>query len=389
MSSTPIPVESIPGFAAVIPAGGVGSRLWPLSRPERPKFLLDLLGERRTLLQSTLDRLSPLAELSLVVTGARYADAVAAQLPSLASADIVPEPSPRDSMAAIALAAALLEHRHGPLVMGSFAADQVIRHGAAFDAAVREAVEVARTGKVVTIGIAPTGPSEAFGYIEAGDLLDQAADAPGVARHVVAFTEKPDAQTAAQFIETGRYFWNAGMFVMRTDVLLGYLDRLQPAIGSGVRELAAAWDGTDRAEALERVWPTLTKIAIDHAIAEPVAAEGGVAVVPADLDWNDVGDFDSLAGLLAPRADGVTVVGRDHATAVRDAPGSLVIGGNKPVVIIGIPDAVVVDSGEALLVTTRAAAQHVKHAADMLNSAMEAHERDRFDAEWKPSQVDA
>ncbi|NTV38825.1 MAG: NTP transferase domain-containing protein, partial [Demequinaceae bacterium] len=200
MSATPTPVGPIPGFAAVVPAGGVGSRLWPLSRPDRPKFLLDLLGEGRTLLQATLDRLEPLAEYALVVTGERHANAVAAQLPSLGETSIVAEPSPRDSMAAIALAAAILEHRHGPLVMGSFAADQVVRKWAAFDAAVREAAEVARTGKIVTIGISPTGPSEAFGYIEAGEALDRS----GAARHVMAFTEKPDADTAARFLETGR-----------------------------------------------------------------------------------------------------------------------------------------------------------------------------------------
>lgn len=368
MSSTPTRTAPIPGFAAVVPAGGVGSRLWPLSRPDRPKFLLDLLGEGRTLLQATLDRLEPLAEFSMVVTGARHADAVAVQLPSLTKADIVAEPSPRDSMAAIALAAALLEHRHGPIVMGSFAADQVIRNGKAFDAAVREAVDVARAGKVVTIGIAPTGPSEAFGYIESGEALDTAADTHGVARQVAAFTEKPDAATAAAFLETGRYFWNAGMFVVRTDVLLGHLDRLQPTMASGVRAIAAAWDGAGRAEALARVWPTLTKIAIDHAIAEPVAAEGGVAVVPADLDWNDVGDFDSLADLMTPRADGVTAVDRSHAIAIHRAPGAVVIGGDRPVVIIGIEDAVVVDSGDALLVTTRQSAQDVKHAAAALEA---------------------
>lgn len=324
--------------------------------------MLDLLGEGRSLLQATLDRVEPLAEHCVVVTGERHADAVAAQLPSLAPGDIVAEPTPRDSMAAIALAAAILEHRHGPVVMGSFAADQVIRKPDAFVAAVREAVEVARTGKVVTIGIAPTGPSEAFGYIEAGAALS------GSAREVIAFTEKPDAETAAAFLATGAYFWNAGMFVMRTDVLLGHLDRLQPAISAGARELASAWDGAGRAEALERVWPTLTKIAIDHAIAEPVAAMGGVAVVPADLEWNDVGDFDSLAGLLTPRGDGVIEVDRAAPTAIHQAPGAVVIGGTRPVVVIGIPDAVVVDSGDAILVTTRAAAQDVKHAASVLEA---------------------
>lgn len=361
--SAPSPATSrtIAGFAAVIPAGGVGSRLWPLSRPDRPKFLLDLLGEGRTLLQATVDRVQPLAEVTMVVTGARHAQAVAEQLPELGSADVVAEPSPRDSMAAIALAAALLERRHGPIVMGSFAADQVVRKPSAFDVAVREAVRVAETGKVVTIGIEPTGPSEAFGYIEAGELLTEAA------RHVTAFTEKPDVETAAQFVATGRYFWNAGMFVMRTDVLLGHLERLQPAIAAGVREITAAWDGPGRDDALTQWWPTLTKIAIDHAIAEPVAAEGGVAVVPADLDWNDVGDFDSLAGLLTPRADGVIEVDRGAVTAVQDAPGAVVVGGDRPVVILGIADAVVVDSGDALLVTTRASAQLVKNASSLID----------------------
>ncbi len=334
--------------------------MWPLSRPDRPKFLLDLLGEGRTLLQATVDRVQPLADITMVVTGVRHVSAVAAQLPGLAEADVVAEPSPRDSMAAIALAAALLEHRHGPIVMGSFAADHVIRTPDAFDAAVREAVEVARTGKVVTIGIAPTEPSEAFGYIEAGGLIGETA------RDVAAFTEKPDAETAAGFLATGRYFWNAGMFVMRTDVLLGHLDRLQPGIATGVRELAAAWDGPRRDAALAEWWPTLTKIAIDHAIAEPVAAAGGVAVVPADLDWNDVGDFHTLASLLTARADGVIEVDRGDVTAVQDAVGAVVIGGDRPVVIIGIPDAVVVDSGDALLVTTRAAAQQVKNASNMV-----------------------
>ncbi|MCB2411699.1 mannose-1-phosphate guanylyltransferase [Demequina sp. TTPB684] len=359
--SAPSPdAAAIKGFAAVIPAGGVGSRLWPLSSPDRPKFLLDLLGEGRTLLQATVDRVEPLAEFTMVVTGVRHVAAVGEQLPTLTESDLVAEPSPRDSMAAIALAAAILERRHGPIVMGSFAADQVIRKPLAFEAAVREAVEVARTGKIVTIGIEPTGPSEAFGYIEAGEGLGVTA------RDVAAFTEKPDAHTAAAFIATGRYFWNAGMFVMRTDVLLGHLERLQPAIAAGVTALADAWDGPGRDDALAQWWPTITKIAIDHAIAEPVAAQGGVAVVPADLDWNDVGDFDSLASMLTPRADGVVAVDRGDVTAVRDAPRAVVVGGSRPVVIIGIPDAVVVDSGDALLVTTRAAAQQVKEASNMV-----------------------
>lgn len=355
MTSKPsgAPVEQ---FAAVVPAGGIGSRLWPLSQPDRPKFLLDLLGEGRSLLQATYDRLEPLASMIVVVTGAAHADAVAAQLPHVSSDQILAEPSPRDSMAAIALAAAVLQHRHGPIVMGSFAADHVIRDNAAFAAAVAQAVAAANQGAVVTLGIEPAGPSEAFGYIDASAELVEGT----TALRVNAFTEKPDAATAQSFIDRGNFYWNAGMFVVRTDVLLDHLARLQPTLATGVNELAAAWDGPDRASALEKVWPTLTKIAIDHAIAEPVAAEGGVAVVPAEFEWYDVGDFDSLAGLLTPSSPQGVAIDRSAPTIFDHSNGSVVIGGTRPVAIVGLDNVVVVDTPEAVLVTTREAAQRIK-----------------------------
>ena len=356
MTSDSTPAVKIPGFFAVVPAGGVGSRLWPLSRPDRPKFLIDLLGSGATLIQDTIARLSPCAEGVIVVTGQRHAGAVAAQLPDLPASAIVAEPSPRDSMAAIALAAAIIEARHGPQVMGSFAADHVIPDGAAFRAVVETAVTAAATGRIVTIGIEPTGPSSAFGYIRAGAELEEA---PG-AYAVEAFTEKPDATTAAQMLAQGGHSWNAGMFVTRTDVLLSHLARHQPTLAQGVREIAAAWDGSDQEATLERVWPTLTRIAIDHAIAEPVAAEGGVAMVPGPFAWHDVGDFDSLASLIEPGADGVIRVDRSAPVATVDAPGAVVVGGSRPVAVVGIADAVVVETDEALLVMDRTAAQRVK-----------------------------
>lgn len=356
VSDFPSPEATLPGFFPVVPAGGVGSRLWPLSRPDRPKFLIDLLGSGSTLIQDTVARLAPLGEEVLIVTGERHADAVAEQLPSVAAGNIVTEPSPRDSMAAIALAAALIEHRHGEQIMGSFAADHVIPDAAAFRQAVATAVQAARTGKVVTIGIEPTEPSSAFGYIQAGQPL---ADAPG-AFEVRAFTEKPDRETATGMLAQGGYSWNAGMFVVSTAVLLGHLARLQPTLEAGVREIAAAWDGPSRAEVLERLWPTLTKIAIDHAIAEPVAAEGGVAMVPGSFAWDDVGDFDSLAALLEPGADGAIRIGREAPVSLVDAPGAVVVGGTKPVAVVGIADAVVVETDEAILVLGRHAAQRVK-----------------------------
>lgn len=348
----------IDDLVAVIPAGGVGSRLWPLSQPHRPKFLLDLLGTGTTLIQDTVARLAPIASQTMVVTGQRHADAVAAQVPQVPASNLVAEPSPRDSMAAIALAAAIIQRRHGDRVMGSFAADHVIREPDAFRNAVRTAVAAARTGKVVTIGIEPTEASSAFGYIAQGDAL---ADAPG-AREVREFTEKPDPETAEGMLARGGYLWNAGMFVVRTSVLLDHLAALQPGIHAGVVEIAAAWDTDERDATLQRVWPTLTKIAIDHAIAEPVAARGGVAVVPAAFDWQDVGDFDSLAAMVTPDEDGITRIGRSAPVASLGSSGVVVVGGTKPVAVVGLDDVVVVESDEAVLVLSRAAAQQVKDA---------------------------
>lgn len=366
-------VSPIPGFHAVVPAGGAGTRLWPLSRQGVPKFLHDLTGTGRTLLQGTVDRLLPLTgtEGVLVVTGARHAAAVAGQLPELGADQVIAEPSPRDSMAAIGLAAAILVERHGPdAVLGSFAADHVIDDLDRFWSTVREGVEAARAGYVVTIGIAATEPSTAFGYIRSADPLGVAA-APS-ARHVAGFTEKPDAETAAAYLATGDYRWNAGMFLVRAGVLLDHLATQLPTLAAGLRTIAAVWDDPDRREAvLAEVWPGLTKIAIDHAIAEPVAAAGGVAVVPGDFRWDDVGDFDSLAPLLAPVAgsgtpdDGARTLGDDALVQRITAPGAVVVpAGGRTVTVLGIPDAVVVDTSDALLVTTRAHAQQVKQAVD-------------------------
>ncbi|MEN1975870.1 mannose-1-phosphate guanylyltransferase [Cellulomonas sp. P4] len=358
----------VPGFHAVVPAGGAGTRLWPLSRQGSPKFLHDLTGTGRTLLQGTVDRLVPLTgeDGVLVVTGVRHAAAVAEQLPELDASQVLAEPSPRDSMAAIGLAAAVLARRHGPeTVLGSFAADHVIADLEAFWGAVTEGVEAARAGYVVTIGITATGPSTAFGYVRSGAPLG-VAGAPS-ARHVAGFTEKPDAATAAEYLATGEYRWNAGMFLVQAGVLLDHLATQLPPLAEGLRTIAAAWDDPDRRdEVLAEVWPGLTKIAIDHAIAEPVAAAGGVAVVPGSFTWDDVGDFASLGALLPTvDAEAARTLGDDAAVQRIAAPGALVVPApGRTVTVLGVPDAVVVDTPDALLVTTREHAQAVKQAVD-------------------------
>jgi mannose-1-phosphate guanylyltransferase len=357
--------SSRPDFSAVVPAGGSGTRLWPLSLPERPKFLHDLRGTGVSLLQDTVARLAPVATRTMVVTGVSHAEAVREQLPALGDDDVVAEPSPRDSMAAIALAAGILEHRHGAHVFGSFAADHVILRPDELTRAIRIAIEAAEAGAVVTIGIEPLYPATGFGWILRGEPL---ADVEGAFR-AEAFVEKPDIETAQAYLDGGRHYWNAGMFVTRTDVLLGHLARLQPVLHDGVRALAAAWDGPDRGAVLDSVWPTLTRIAIDHAIAEPVAAQGGVVVVPSDCDWIDVGDFAVLASIVEPDGDGITRLNRSAPVRALDASGSMIIGGDRPVVIVGVDNVTVVDTPEALLILGRASAQRVKDAASSLEGA--------------------
>jgi mannose-1-phosphate guanylyltransferase len=362
--ASPASASSVEDFWAVIPAGGAGTRLWPLSRASAPKFLHDLTGTGRSLLQSTWDRLAPLCgDHIMVVTGVLHQDAVRTQLPDLKQANLLAEPAPRDSMAAIGLAAAVLERRHPGAVIGSFAADHVIGNAAAFRGCVREAVAVARTGSVVTIGIEPTHPATGFGYIHVGEPLQ--VDGAPHALAVSEFVEKPDAATASAWLATGEYRWNAGMFVVQASVLLDLLAGYQPELARGLRTLAA------EPERLEELWPGLTKIAIDHAVAEPAAADGRVAVVPGDFGWDDVGDFSSLGSLIADSDDlpGVKILGsRDHVIA-HGARGLVVPGSGRTVAVLGLEDVVVVDTPDALLVTTRARAQDVKALVEELKSS--------------------
>ena len=358
-------MSSLDHFWSVVPAGGAGTRLWPLSRFASPKFLHDLTGGGRSLLQATVDRLAPLAgDRVLVVTGEAHAAAVRHQLPDLPVDAVLSEPSPRDSMAAIGLAAAVVERRDPDAVVGSFAADHVIADTTAFETAVRQAVAAAYDGWLVTLGITPTFASTAFGYIRLGGPLDGHA---GVHR-VAEFVEKPGADVATGYVADGGYRWNAGMFVSRPTVLLDLLAEQDPGFAESLRAVAA-----DPAR-LAEVWPRLPRIAVDHAVAEPAAAAGRVVVVPADLGWDDIGDFDSLATLLEGDESELTVLGERSLVRGIDASGLVVPASGRLVAVVGIDDVVVVDTPDAVLVTTRAQAQRVKdvvadlrqHGADRL-----------------------
>lgn len=355
-------------FHAVIPAGGVGSRLWPLSRADAPKFLHDLTGSGSTLLRGTWERLTPLVGETriMVVTGRAHRAAVEAQLPELGDSNIVLEVEPKESSAAIGLAAAILERREPGVIVGSFAADHVISDVRGFRRSVEQAVAAADAGYIATIGIEPTEPAVGFGYIHVGEAVDiqGARDA-----HLVdSFVEKPDLVTAKRYLADGGYLWNAGMFIAPAAVLLDEMRRTHPDLVAALEELAAAWDDpVTRGPAVDRLWPGLTKIAIDYSVAEPAARAGRLVVIPGAFDWDDVGDFASVAKLHSGgRKNDLAILG-EHARVLSDASSGIVVSHTGRVIsLVGVRDIVVVDTPDALLVTTAEHAQRVKGVVDAL-----------------------
>ncbi len=345
----------IPGFFAVVPAGrsapGCGR-----SRAGSPKFLLDLTGSGRS---CSRPRWTGSCRSRGAGRRARHGDrhvaAARTQLPALPAENVLAEPSPRDSMAAIGLAAAVLDARHGDVVVGSFAADQVITGRDSFESSVREAVEAARAGYVVTIGIAASRPSTAFGYVHSGAPLG-VAGAP-TAQHVRGFTEKPDAATAQRYLASGEYRWNAGMFIVRSSVLLGHLADQRPELHDGLRAIAAAWDGPDRDRVLAERWPALR--------ADRDRPRGGRAGRRGRRRRRGprhvrVGRRGRLQLPRRPpavrRRAGSKVLGDTGRVVRRESAGSVVVpASDRVVTVLGLDDVVVVDTPDALLVTTRRA----------------------------------
>ncbi|MDP9366333.1 MAG: sugar phosphate nucleotidyltransferase, partial [Chloroflexota bacterium] len=347
-------------FWGVVPAGGSGTRLLPVSRASQPKFLLPLLGDR-SLLQQTADRLGDLTspERTMVVCGPAHAAPVARQLPGLPEANVVVEPSPKGTCAAIALAAALIARQEPDAVMGSFAANHDVLDRPAFARAVRAAVDAA-AGWLVTVGLTPTRTETGYGYIERTD--DPVLHAPtGRVFRAARFVEKPDRARAEAFVASGRYLWNASMFVWRVRTFLDELDRLQPALAGGIARIADAWDTPRRDVIAAEVWSGLPSTSIDEGIME---LSDRVAVVPAAMGWSDVGDWHGLGDLLTRDAAGNSV----RADVVQTEATNNVVwsGTGRVIALVGLDNLVVVDAPDALLIADRAKAQEVRRIVGLL-----------------------
>jgi mannose-1-phosphate guanylyltransferase len=331
------------------------------------------------MLQTTVDRLSPLSspDRTFVVTGAAHAAAVARQLPGLPDHNLLVEPSPRDSCAAIGLAAAVIARRDPDAVMGSFAADHLVRKPRVFETTIRAAVAGARRGLLMTVGITPTHPETGYGYLRWGGQVDGAED--GIVR-VAEFREKPSYDVAAEYLRSGQYLWNASMFVWRVEVFLAELARQQPALHAGLLEIAAAWGSADQDRVLGEIWPTLPRISVDHAVMEGAADVGMVATVPGDFGWTDVGDFHTLGEVLAEEEFGGTdeggnvIVADSELVLMRDTTGSVVVSQTgRLVALLGLRDAVVVDTPDAVLVCSRKQAQDIKAVVDEIKRRGSSH----------------
>ncbi|MGH3682461.1 MAG: mannose-1-phosphate guanylyltransferase, partial [Natronosporangium sp.] len=251
-------------------------------------------------------------------------------------------------------------------VMGSFAADHLVGDQDRFAAAVRAAVDGARAGSLMTVGMRPTRPETGYGYVQYGDPVGD-----GPIRRVRRFREKPDHDLAVRLVESGDYLWNAGMFIWRVEVFLAELARQQPALHDGLVRIAAAWDTPQRAELLVEVWPGLPRMAVEYAVMEDAARRGLVATVSGDFGWTDIGDFRNLSDLLPGDAAGNVVLpaGPEAQVQLADARGVVVVPhGGRLVSVLGVEDLVVVDTPDVVLVCARDRAQDVKKLVDDLKA---------------------
>lgn len=342
----------------VIMAGGSGTRFWPLSRVAKPKQFLPLTSSKPLILE-TLLRLKGLAPTNQVrvVCGQVHAALVRKALPSLPKANVVVEPQARNTAPAIALVTLEVTRVNPEGIILVLPSDQHVADVPAFQASVHEAIRVAREGAIVTLGITPTRPETGYGYIKVGDALN------GSARKVAAFVEKPDASTAEQYLRSGTYLWNAGLFVFRADVMWRAFETYMPEVHTALTKMRAAPKGK-AAAVLKREFQKMPATSIDYGIAERAA---NMVVVPSSCGWSDVGSFNALPDVRPVDANDNVVSGSN--SIVIDSRGCVVLGeGKRVVAVVGMTDVVVIETGDSVLVLPKEKSQDVRKVVEVLKA---------------------
>jgi mannose-1-phosphate guanylyltransferase len=371
------PCSREPQFAPVILAGGSGTRFWPRSRRARAKQVLALDGER-TMIQQTLDRLLDLSagEEVWVITNHLLDEVIAQQLPEVPRGNILSEPVARNTAPACALAAFLLEPTAPDTVIGIFPSDQVVKDQARFSEVIRAGATLAATGeRIVVLGVPPTRAETGYGYIELGSPVDAVGSV--AVRRVKRFTEKPDRVRAEEFVSSGNYAWNGGIFLWSARTLAVAIREHCPAMAPLLERIAAAHGRAEFARVFAEVYPQCENISVDYAVLEPRSAKGEagseIYCVAADFGWNDIGSWAALdehrAGGAPEQAASVNVCdGGCEPPVVIDAHGNYVYAPGKTVVLLGVSDLVVVETTDALLITTRQRSQDVSRVVAELKA---------------------
>ncbi|HEX3738152.1 MAG TPA: mannose-1-phosphate guanylyltransferase [Terriglobales bacterium] len=355
-------------FYPVILAGGRGTRFWPLSRKKRAKQLLALDG-KETMIQQTVARLLPLAAANKfwIITNEDLRPEIVRQLKKLKSEHIIAEPMGRNTAPAIGLAAFILRRNNPDAVIGLFPSDHVIGNEVRFREILSEGIEIAAAGEnIVVLGIEPSRAETGYGYIEAGSLSS------GNARHVLRFTEKPNAERAAEFVRSGNFYWNSGIFLWSAKTLTTALTEHLPKTAALLEKIAADFGTRKFAATFKRLYPKCEDISIDYAVLEPRSAKGeqesNIFCLRADFGWNDLGSWTALhehhVGKSTP-ADGNLISSQGIFTL--NASGNYVHAPHKFVAVVGVNDVVVVETEDALLVTTRANSQDVGKVVKFLD----------------------
>ncbi|NTU70746.1 MAG: mannose-1-phosphate guanylyltransferase/mannose-6-phosphate isomerase [Coriobacteriia bacterium] len=361
-----------PNLRATILAGGSGQRFWPLSRELNPKQLLSMFGTE-SLIAAAVHRVLPFAESGSAVsiaTNERLFDELRNHLtaqddPELHKVRYIQEPLPKNTAPAIALAAAIFAAENPDAIMAVLPSDHLLEGGHVWEDCMQAALKVAEDGYLVTIGIEPTRPEAGYGYIRAGEDLTDYSVGSVTPHRVIEFVEKPDAEQAVSLVESGNYYWNAGIFVMRAARVLEELDAAGGAIAhiADVCRWIAEQPESERNgdEARER-FATIEPISIDVAVME---RSDRVAVIPAQLTWSDVGSLCALECIADPDANGNVRVGRGVDI---DTTNSVIYSTDRLVATLGIDDLIVVDTTDATLVLPRERAQDVRMVVDALRA---------------------
>jgi mannose-1-phosphate guanylyltransferase len=334
----------------VIMAGGSGTRFWPYSTPELPKQFLDLTGEG-TMMQLTVKRLKALVptENIWVLTNAKFSDLVCEQCPELLKNQVVGEPMARDTSAAVALGAGLVHAKDPNAVMAVLPADHMIRDESEFVKSIEKSVALAEESRFVTLGIEPSYAAEIYGYLQAGEAL-------GAGYALQRFVEKPKKATAEGYLKEGGYYWNAGMFVWKAEVIMSALAEHLPEHAAMAKELGNAWGAEDWASRAASIFEPLEKISIDFGLMEKLS---DIAMVPASFDWNDVGGWAALKDLLPHDDTGNTIGG---ANVIRDAQNNIIVtqNGSRPTLVAGVSNCVIVNADAGTMVCSLDEIERVK-----------------------------